>query len=231
VGAREPRCGGVALALLAGALLLAASCLLPSELGWGRGWHPTGLGSATAPPSPSVWGFAAAAVLWWAYWLMVRQPAHRRRTLFARRLQAGDLPAAVQDLAALRPEDLPPHWDPAAALTWHEYASRLLHAALIAVALPATSWVRSRFLRRVEGLIPLWVDSADIWALQKDRMSAEQLRDLTRLRELLRKLPQGAEILDAHRDYLEAMCDYTRERDPPRHELLQDLLALTLKPR
>src|SRR5262245_41826067 len=33
--------GGVALGLLAGALLLAASCLLPAEVRWGRDWHPT----------------------------------------------------------------------------------------------------------------------------------------------------------------------------------------------
>jgi hypothetical protein len=39
-------------------------------------------------------------------------------------------------------------------------------------------------------------------------------------------LPHGAEILQPHRDYLQAMCDYTRERDPPRYGLLQDILAL-----
>jgi hypothetical protein len=223
--------GGVALGLLAGALLLAVSCLLPWEVDWGKRWRPTGLEADTAPPSPGVWGFAAAAVLWWAYWLLARQPAHFRRTMFARRLQAEDVPGAVRDLAALRPEDLPPHWDPSAPLAWTEYSSRLLEAAVVASDLPKTCWIRTHFLRRVEGLVPLWVDSEEIWLFQKDRMTAEQLQDLLRLRELLRKLPHGAEILRTHRDYLEAMCEYTRERDPPRHELLQDLLALALRSR
>src|SRR5262249_31993126 len=157
--------------------------------------------------------------------------AHRRRAVFARRLQAGDLPTAVQDLAALRPQDFPPHWNPSAALAWHEYSSRLLEAAVIASDLTATCWVRADFLHRVEGLVAPGIDSEEICLFQKARMSAEQLRDLHRLRELLRKLPHGAAVLQPHRDYVEAMCDYTRERDPPRHELLQDLLALALKAR
>jgi hypothetical protein len=220
---------GVALGLLAGALLLTACCLLPREIYWGKDWHPTGLEPVTGFPSPSVWGFTAAAVLWWGYWLLARQPAYRRRTLFARRLQVEDVPGAVRDLAALRPDDLPPHWDPSAPLAWTEYSSRLLEAAVVASEFPATCWLRPLFLGRVERLVPLWVDSEDAWLFRQDRMSVEELRDLTRLGKLLRDLPDGAELLQPYREYLANLCDYTRERDPPRYELLQDLLALALK--
>jgi hypothetical protein len=220
---------GVALGLLAVALLVAASCLLPGEIGWGKDWHPSGLERNAAAPSAGLWGFAAGAVLWWASWLVVRQPAHRRRTLFARRLQLEDVPSAVRELAALDPDHLPPHWDPSAPLAWREYPSRLLEAAVVVSELPPTCWLRPYFFRRLEQFIPLWVDSEDAWLFRQDRMSAEELRDLTRLGKLLRDLPDGVAILQPYQDYLAALCDYTRERDPPRHELLQDLLALALK--
>ncbi len=140
-----------------------------------------------------------------------------------------DLPSVLRELAALHPDDLPPHWDPSAPLAWSEYSSSALEAAVVASEMPTTCWVRPYFLRRVGRMMPLWVDSEDAWLFRQDRMSAEELRDLMRLGKLLRDLPEGAEILHPYRDYLANLCDYTRERDPARHELLQDLLALALK--
>jgi hypothetical protein len=105
----------------------------------------------------------------------------------------------------------------------------MLEALQIAAALPPTSWVRPCFLRRLGRLIPVWLDPIDVFLDGNDRMSAAQLRDLTRLRDLLQSLPDGPELLQPYRKYLEELAEYTRERDPPRHALLEDLLARALE--
>src|SRR5205814_2296682 len=106
---------------------------------------------------------------------LLRQPAHWRRTQFVDRLQTGDLQETVRELAALTPAQFSPQWDPSAALAHRQAAGRLLEAVLLAVDLPAGSWVRARFLERLRVMIPAWIDSSVIWLVQEDRMNESQL--------------------------------------------------------
>ena len=214
------------LAVLAFAL---ATWLLVVSFRSPKRWQPAEVRSVVAAPSADMWLFAMGAVLWWDYWALRRQPAQRRRTLFARRLQTGDTAKTVRALAALHPENFPPHWDPSTALLTKEYSARLLQAIIAALELPITSWVRARFVPRLA--LALWLDSDNIWLRQDNRTTDEQLQDLARLVELLRKMPKRVEILQPYQEYLAEMCEYTRERDPPRHEMLEDLLALALRRR
>jgi hypothetical protein len=175
-----------------------------------------------------LWGFTAFALLFWGALATLRQPPHRRRTQFVRRLQSGDLQATLQDLAASSPDRFPRSWEPATALARKGHTSRMLEALWITSDMPDTSWARTSFFRRFTGLIPVWLDSREIW-LADDRMSEAELHDLSRLRDLLHRLPDGADRLQCYRKYLETLCEYTRERDPLRHAILEDLHALALK--
>ena len=76
----------------------------------------------------------------------------------------------MRELAALTPAQFSPQWDPSAALAHRQAAGRLLEAVLLAVDLPAGSWVRARFLERLRVMIPAWIDSSVIWLVQEDRI-------------------------------------------------------------
>jgi hypothetical protein len=208
--------------LLAGSVFLLAGLLGPPP-------HRPSWTAAAMAPSPAVWTMAGLAVLFWVPWLLLGQPAQRRRTQFVRRLRSGELAHALCDLAALRPADFPPSWDPAAALARPAFAPRLLEAARLAARLPAGSWVRACFLRRLGQALPVWADPVDLWLQNEDRMPDAQMQELAGLCELLRQVPEGRDILGPYQDYLAELCAYTRERDPRRCEVLQGLLALALK--
>jgi hypothetical protein len=182
--------------------------------------------TAAASPSPELWSFTGLALLCWGVLAAVRQPSLRRVTRYVRGLQRGDVGATVRDLAAQSPAAFPPRWDPSLALLSDGYASRMLEALQAAADLPAENWVRRHFLSRLGDLVPAWLDSFEVWIFADDRMSWGELRDLARLRDLLRRLPDGAALLHDYRDYLDKLSDYTRERDPPRHALLEELRAL-----
>jgi hypothetical protein len=105
----------------------------------------------------------------------------------------------------------------------------MLETTRLASDLPTGSWVRASFLGRFRELLPVWMDSLELWLEQGDRMPEGQLRELAGLRDLLCRLPEGREFVRAYQDYLAKLCEYTRERDPARSEILEDLLALSLK--
>jgi hypothetical protein len=215
--------------MLALVLLGAAGyVLVNSGLGLPRRLPELPAGAAAAP-EVAVWVGAALAVLFWLPWLILHQPAQQRRTAFASRLRYGPLAEAVRDLAKLAPADLPPHWDPAAALAREDFAPRLLLAARFAADLPAGNWVRASLLRRLGYLLPVWLDPPDLWLMSHDHMPPDQLARLATLHGLLQSIPEHRELLEPYRDYLTELCAYTQQHDPARLEPLQGLLALSLK--
>jgi hypothetical protein len=219
---------GVLLGGLAIALFALAACALPGLAGAPRLPPPVVVAS---PPDWSLWAFAGLAVLFWAPWLVLHQPAQRRRTVFVSRLRYGALAEAVRDLARLLPGDLPPHWDPATVLAREGLEPRLLEAAQVSATLPEGNWVRACFLERLGQVLPVWLDPLALWLEQNDRMPEAQLRDVAALDRLLRSVPEGPRLLHPYHNYLAELCAHTAERDPPRSEIVQSLLALALKRR
>jgi hypothetical protein len=220
---------GIVVGVLAVGLLTLSACVLPNLIGPPP--RPLALATAAEPSSPSavVWVAATLAVLFWAPWLVRHQPAQRRRSLFVHRLRLGPVTETVRDLAGHRPGDFPPHWDPSAALAQEEFAPRLVQAAQAAAGLPIGTWVRNAFLERLGQMLPVWTDSAQLWFDDSDRMPQDQLKELAKVAELLRGVPEGPRLLRPYEDYLADLYSDLRERDPPRGEILERLLALTLK--
>jgi hypothetical protein len=207
--------------LLASPVILAK--LIPKPPDW-----PAALPQTQAiPPSLSVWVAVALAEPFWMICLVWRQPAQRRRTEFVDRLYHGPLAEALRDLAALWPNDFPPNWNPAAALARRDLQPRMLEAACIVADLPAGSWVRSCVLKEFRQMIPDWLTSYEE-VFDKGRMQEEQLHDLVRVRDLLRRLPESRDMVQPYKDYLVELCAFTKEPDPTRSALLEDLLALAL---
>lgn len=226
---------GVALGGCGAFLLVLSSCgLLKFLERLGGAWQPRALVPSAAPPSPELWIFATGAVLFWSVALIVRQPAQRRRTHFAQRLRSDRLAVTIRDLARHRAEEFPPGWDPSAALAYPDAAPRLLDACSIAAGLPADSWVRGRFLERLRNSLPLWIYWYDLHTVQ-DGKPGEPLRepgrlhDLTRLRDLLRSLPEAVEILERYQVYLAHVWELAEKRDPPRGEIIRDIYLLATK--
>jgi hypothetical protein len=228
VGKALGGCGALLLVLSSLGLLM----LLPR---WDGVWLPVALESDYTPPSPELWAFAAGAVLIWSIALFVRQPAQRRRTLFAERLRFGHLLDTIRDLARYRAEHFPPGWDPSAALARRDDAKRLLDACGIAAALPTDSWVRSRFLERLGSALPLWTEWFDFEVVAKDGHLAQpwldpaRLHELTQLRELLCSLPEGPEIVEPYQEYLASLWASAEKRDPPRADVIRDIYLLAAK--
>ena len=220
---------GRTLGCLAILLLVGATLILSRELVRGGRQPPASPEPVFVSPSPELWGFTATALLFWSVLAALRQPRHRRRTKYIRGLQQGDVSATLRVLDTQSPNTFPPRWDPSVAVASAGYAARMLEAMQVAADLPPTSWVRPCFLRRLGHLLPGWLDSFDARLMADDRMSEAQLRDLARLRDLLRRLPDGAELLQPYRKYLEELAEYTPERDPPRHVILAELLAMAQK--
>jgi hypothetical protein len=213
---------------LAVTLLGLSSCLLPYLIGPSL-QQPPALSANAAPPTIAVWAAAALAVLFWVPGLLRYQPAHRRRTEFVQRLCEGDLRTTLQDLADRRPEDFPPQWDPAVALAQVTLAPRALAAARIAAELHADCWVRGRILAGFAQMLPLWLDPVELWFDKQDQMPADQLQELQSVGELLRRLPEAAVLLKPYCGYLADLCGYMQKHDPPRSEVMEDLLVLALK--
>ncbi len=219
---------GCALGCLALIVFVLSAVALPAWIGLPQRWPPEPMGAAAGTPSPAVWEAATLAVLFWVPWLLLCQPAQWRRTWFIQRLCFAPLEETIRDLAARHPGDFPQRWDPAAVLAREEFAGRMLEAARLAADLPAESWVRRCFLNRLGPMVPLWLHPLKLWLEQREQMQDDQLRNLAWLQELLRKLPEGPELLQPHRDYLDQLCPFTQEHDQPRFEVLQNLSALAL---
>jgi hypothetical protein len=220
---------GAPLGCLAVVLLVLLPLLLLRIVGPPTSALPDLQAASLNPPAPAVWVAAGLALLYWVSWLVLRQPAQQRCSEFTQRLRFGNLEKTVQDLAALGPANFPPHWNPGAALARWDFASRMLDATQLAADLPVGSWVWAGFLERFRGMLPVWLDPPNLWLAEGRRMSPDQLRELTRVRELLCRLPEGRAIVEPYWDYLNELCDAVRKRDPSHWEILQDLLALSLK--
>jgi hypothetical protein len=218
--------GGVGV--VAVVLMVVGGLLLQRLIGPSPRWVPLPDASGDAPEI-IVWAVAAGAILFWIPWLILRQPAQRLRTRFVKRLRTDDLRQTLQDLAARRPEDFPPHWRPAATLARRGLASRMLQAAQAASHLPAGCRVRSDFLSRFGQMLPVWLDPIRMWYQADHGMSEEELKALASVTDVLRQAPEGAELLSPYQDYLFDLNVHAEGRDPPRSELLQALLAVTLK--
>jgi hypothetical protein len=235
----EPRAEemlGVVLGGCGTLLLLLFSCGLFTALTPPSGaWHPLPLVSDAPPPSEELWCFVAAALLFWTIALIVRQPAQRRRTLFAERLRTAPLRDTLHDLGEHDEGDFPPGWDPSAALASKDDSRRLLDAIGFAAALPADSWVRTRFLERLRRTLPLWTEWFDLFVADKEGkptvplLEPARLHELTQLRDLLCSLPERAEMVEPYRDYLAALVESAEKRDPARAELLQEIYLMAAK--
>jgi hypothetical protein len=214
--------GGCSSLILLVGLLLALKALIPEPTVW-----PRVLPTEMDVPSPDVWSAVILTVLFWIPWLLWRQSGQRRRTLFVDRLHYGSLAETVRDLANHWPSDFPPNWNPASALAREDLLPRMLDAVCLAAKLPSTSWVRTSFLEKFRLMIPQW---ADPWyPVFPFRMPEDQLLDLARMHDLLCCLPEGGEMLRPYQDYFLALCTYTKQGDPARSAILEDLLTLSLK--
>jgi hypothetical protein len=221
---------GVALVFLSVLLLVGSAYSLDHVLG-PRPRPPLAFAPRDAsPPAPAVWGVDVLVVVFWSVCTVCRQPAQWRRSEFVDRLRQGDLRETIRDLASRRPEEFPPTWDPARALARDDFAARMLEAVQLAADLPAHSWVRRHLLNRFGDMLSLWLDPLELWMEQNAVMNEEQFQQLTVLRDLLRRLPEGPAILEPYGEYyLKELSDAVGGRDSRRAAILQDLLAQSFK--
>jgi hypothetical protein len=105
----------------------------------------------------------------------------------------------------------------------------MLEACQIAAKLPEGCWVRVAFFERFGELLPLWIDVNLARLRHRRRNSPASLQELSAVEKLLRDLPEGASLLRPYQDYLVELCAHEAERDPTRAEIMQSLLALTLR--
>jgi hypothetical protein len=217
---------GGCLGLWAIMLLVGSGYLLHHLIGPSPHWSPLPAASGIAP-APAVWVFAIGAILFWIPWVILRQPTQQRRTRFVEWLRSGELDGTMRELAALGPRDFPPGWHPASTLARLDLAPRMLGAVQAASRLPAGSWVRADFLERFGQMLPIWLDPIEVW--QRAAMSSEELASLASVNELLRRLPEGPQLAAPYQDYLAELSAHAEGYDRPRSEILQSLLALTLK--
>jgi hypothetical protein len=204
--------------------LVLATLILPQLVGQPSTTLPRAV--AAAPPDVRVWMAVGFALLFWTWCLLRHQPAQRRRTIFVRRLRDDpDIGPVIKELDKVPAADLPPHWQAA----WDVPERLLLPAARQAAALPASSRLRADILQRLGLSLPRWLDSFAIYLQQGDRMDDAQLQTLKDLQTLLADIPEGKALAEPYADYLAKLIDYTAERDPPRAEILRDLLTAVLK--
>jgi hypothetical protein len=210
-------CGG---AVLIGASIALVAVLLKNS------WQPIELAVTPVPPSPDLWLFVIGANVFWIVQAVRRQPGQWRRTYFVEQLQAGPLADVLRALAGHERSDFPPHWDPPGVLARQPYLPRFLDAIEIVCAWPEGSWVRSAFLARFERTFSAWLDEGAMWLYQDNRATPEQLRDLERVRDLLASLPGSPGVLAEHREYLIKLLEFTKEHDPPRSAIVEQILTL-----
>ncbi len=61
------------------------------------------------------------------------------------------------------------------------------------------------------------------------RREPGRLQELTQFRELLRSMPEGAEVVEPCHGYLARLWASAEKRDPPRAEVIRDIYMLAAK--
>jgi hypothetical protein len=138
---------------------------------------------------------AFVSVLVWATILPLTQPGQRLRFRAETALRAGRIAEALAEMSAHAQRDYPPHWDPPPRPAYGEDdppLGKIFRAVLRPEVQP---WVRAIYFDK-------YVHQGD--GLKYPR-NAREAADLLETLELIRRLPDGPELLRPSQEYFAAM--------------------------
>lgn len=175
------------------------------------------------PINASLWGLAAASLLIWVAVLPFTQPEQQRRWEVERRMQAGDIAAAIEFMSQHEQQDFPPHWDPPPQLGERRgmVQPRVTLPLIDIVATidqkrDVAPWVREVYVRKFEDHFETEYVAAYFW----DRLSDE---DFDRYLDWLERHPLSAETRESQRYVID---ESETKRTPEQRERWRKVLQI-----
>jgi hypothetical protein len=123
-------------------------------LGWRRPWESGAPAPDVAPgvSTASLWLVAAGALLAWLVVLPITQPPQQLRHQVERRLNNGQIAAALTFMSKHQPSHFPPHWDPPPRPGYGETNPSLL-TVLSELDAKTATWVRQLYFDKLSYLL------------------------------------------------------------------------------
>lgn len=143
------------------------------------------------PVRRSLWAFAGAAVLVWLPLLPLTQPEQRLRRAVEADFAAGRYAEALQTIAEHGLAAFPPHWDPPPNISYPDAGQpALLDLVEVATRPETPDWLRDLYVQKLRDQMADW------------NWFDHHKHDLSRLHELLERIPTGKEIVRRHGERL-----------------------------
>jgi hypothetical protein len=137
----------------------------------------------------SAWILAALSIAAWSAFLPLTQPPQRLRRAVEAEFASGRFQDAIHLMAAHGPEDFPPHWEPPPHIAYERRSEPpLLDVIEVVLDTQAPAWLQEIYADKLAEQMSNW-----IWL--------EETHDkMDRLFSLLRRLPQGRDVVLANVD-------------------------------